>query len=484
MNFHRKALVGITAGMICLPGLAAAMPLHLSVDQQAKGLTLSSAGVGMEGIGSGTRNLTVNIQGTVAFARLYWEGRQAPCDKDGSGNCAATFTPYRDQVVKFNGHTITGAIIGSESQPTSGEGPIFNVGYEADVTSIVAAAGNGTQNFTIGDGDVANNLWRWDGAGLIVGYLDPANPNTYRVIIFDGEDFAFGPDPGGTDDRTTDPVTFNHGINTSNRTAELTLFVGDTNARRPDRIDISNNPSIFNSLDSSNGPQFDDDLHTINIPSGVGTTTVQLVSAPVNQNPDSMLWELAALRVQQLDTTKPTCKLTATRTGPPTQIDITVQDVDTGLSSIVVTTSNNADTPVPPFTVGDNAPLVITSTKIDQTQRSQVALQVTDLAGNVTSCDPVLGLITRTEGKEEAQTVAGIDASEHMVTVFNGKPGIRDLEIHVNGKKFKTGQLSDGAKQSVDVSSAMTAGANNTIVLKAKGHPGGSANFMIWDGVQ
>ncbi len=488
MKFHRNALVWIAAGLLLLPAAAIAMPLHLSLDQQAKGLTLSSAGVGMENIGNGARNLTVNIQGPVQFARLYWEGRQAPCDKDSGGNCAATFTPYRDQVVKFNGNTITGSIIGTETQPISGEGPIFNVSYFADVTPIVQAAGTGTHTFTIGDGDISNNLWRWDGAGLVVGYLDPANPNTYRVIIFDGQDFAYGHDPANTDTRTTDPVTFNHGINTANRSAQLTLFVGDTNGNRPDQINISNNPTIYNSLDSSQGPQFDADIHTINIPSGVGTTTVQLVSTTnsqlANQNPDSMLWEVAALRVEQLDTAKPICKLTASRTGPPAQIDITVQDLDTGLASIVVTESNNADTPVPPFTVGDTSPLVITSTKINQTQRAQVALQVTDLAGNVTACDPILGLITRTEGKVEAQTVSGVDAAEHVVTVLNGDPGIRSLEIQVNNKSFKLNSLSDGAKQTVDVGSAMFPGAGNTIVLKAKGHPGGAANFMIWDGNQ
>jgi hypothetical protein len=36
---------------------------------------------------------------------------------------------------------------------------------------------------------------------------------------------------------------------------------------------------------------------TVNVPAGVSSTTVQLVSAPVNQNPDSMLWTLGALRV-------------------------------------------------------------------------------------------------------------------------------------------------------------------------------------------
>jgi len=485
MNFHRRALVWTAASLICLPGIAAAIPLHLSVDQQAKGLTLASAGTGMEGLGSGARNLTVNIQGTVQFARLYWEGRQRPCDADGSGACAATFTPYRDQVIKFNGNTITGINIGSESQPVSGGGPIYNVSYFADVTAIVKAAGTGTQTFTIADGDIANNLWRWDGAGLVVGYIDPANLDTYRVIIFDGEDFAFGKDPTAGDNRTTSPVTFDHGINFSNRSAEMTLFVGDTDATRPDRIDVSNNPSFVNTLTSAQGPQFDTQVRAINIPSGVGTTTVQLVSAPVTSgsNPDSMLWDVAALRVQQLDTAKPICKLTATRVGPPTQIDITVQDPDSGLASIVVTKSNNADTPVPPFTVGDTSPIVITSTKIDQTQRSQTELKVTDLAGNMTTCDPILGLVTRTEGKEEAQTVTGVDAAEHVITLYNGKPGLRDLEVQVNGKKFKMPTTGDGSKQSLDVGSAMKPGADNTFTLKAKGRPGSSANFMIWDGV-
>jgi hypothetical protein len=35
----------------------------------------------------------------------------------------------------------------------------------------------------------------------------------------------------------------------------------------------------------------------VDIPAGVGSTTVQLFSAPPNQNPDSLLWILGALRL-------------------------------------------------------------------------------------------------------------------------------------------------------------------------------------------
>jgi hypothetical protein len=73
--------------------------------------------------------------------------------------------------------------------------------------------------------------------------------------------------------------------------------------------------------------------------------------------------------------------------GPPTQDELTIQDTDSGLASIVVTQSDNADTPVPPFTVGTTDPVVVTSTKIDQSRPAHVTLVVTDVAGNVTTCD-------------------------------------------------------------------------------------------------
>jgi hypothetical protein len=53
----------------------------------------------------------------------------------------------------------------------------------------------------------------------------------------------------------------------------------------------------------------------------------------------------------------------------------------------VVTQSENADTVVPPFTFGTTDPVVVRSTKIDQSQPARVTLVVTAVAGNVTTCD-------------------------------------------------------------------------------------------------
>jgi hypothetical protein len=488
MNFHRKMVVAITAGLLALPAMMQAEPLKPAVDLQAKGLTLVSDGAGGFGMSSGSVTMTVNIQGPVKFARLYWVGRQRPCDKDGSGNCAATFTPYRDQVMNFDGHTITGAMIGTETQPLPTDNAIFNMTYFYDVTSWVAARGTGAQTFTFSDGDVSNNLWRLDGVGLIVAYTDPANPNTYRVIIYDGIDFAYLRDPFGPSTQTTVPITVNHGSASTSRAAELTYFVGDTQVNRPDRIDISNNPSLINQMVSNKGEEFEVKTLPINIPAGVGSTTTQLISDPnggtSDDNPDSMNWALLAIRVPQIDSTGPVCVLNAMRSGPPTQIDIRVQDADSGLASIVVTKSNNADTPVPPFTVGTNDPLIVTATKIDQTQRAQVELSVTDLAGNTTVCDPILALLVREPGKQEVQTFTDVPGAEHVLTIYNGNPGIANLEVWVNGKKTKIKDLRNGETATFDLGPAMKVQGGNTVAVKVGGRKGSSANMMLWDGNQ
>ncbi len=83
----------------------------------------------------------------------------------------------------------------------------------------------------------------------------------------------------------------------------------------------------------------------------------------------------------------PSIILTQELPGPPRQILITVQDSGSGLARIVVTEALNIDVPVPSFSVGDTDPLVIPATVIDQTEVSEVALIVTDKAGEVaTAC--------------------------------------------------------------------------------------------------
>ena len=341
MNFHRKLTLVILAGLLACTMAASATPSPCSSTVPSGGsLSAMTARVSTGG-GCVPVDLTVNINGPVSFAYLYWAGRERPCTLDGSGTtCPATGA---DQLVNFNGTPLSGTEIGTETQPISGGGPIRNDGYFADVTSIVAAAGTGSQSFTFADGDPANNFWRFDGVSLIVGYRNLSDSTSYRVILFHALDFAYGDDPTPGETHVTTPVTFNHGSSPVSRAAELRIFAGDGTIDRPDNMTISNNPTEFNFLRQSNGPEWTAQTVNINIPAGVGTTTVQMNSEPAGQNPDSMLWELAALRVAQVDTTPPTCPARVVA-GPPTQLIVTFQDTDTGLASIVVTQSDNADT--------------------------------------------------------------------------------------------------------------------------------------------
>jgi hypothetical protein len=479
MNFHRKSLFMILAGLLVCSTMASSTPLSLFLDRTERGLTLSYDGKGLMNWTGGPENLTVNINGTVSFAYLYWAGRDRPCTLDGSGTtCPPT---GKDQVMIFNGTPLSGTQIGTETQPVSGGGPILNIGYFADVTAMVAAAGTGSRTFTFEDGDRSSNLWRLDGVGLLVGYRDASNTTYYRVILFHNLDFAYGDDPTPGDTRVTTPVTFNHGASSVSRSAEVVIFAGDGTPDRPDNVTITNNPTVFNFLHEANGPAWTAQPIPINIPAGVGTTTVQMNSAPAGQNPDSMLWEVAVLRVAQPDTAPATCPARVIA-GPPTQLVVTVADSDSGLASIVVTQSDNADTVVPPFTTGTTDPVTVTATKIDQSRAAHVAMTVTDVAGNSISCDPVITLVQRSAGADPQGTSTGIPEAENKVLIMNGTPGLRNFEAVVNGIRFKVTGLKDGENRTIDVSSAMHAGYDNVITVKGHGPKGASAMAVVSDG--
>lgn len=485
MRLNRSSLALGVAALLAAAAPTLATPLAPFIDLQEPGLSLAEDGAGLVNWDHSTPvALDVNVGGNVRFALLYWAGRDRPCTFDGT-TCAFP-QPFKDQQVTFNGTPITGTVIGTESQPTSANGPIGNIGYYADVTSIVAAAGSGAQSFTFGDGNPGSNLWRLDGVGLMVAYTDPTDPTYYRVLVWDGLDFAYGDDPTPGETRVTHPVTFGHGATDSGRNATLYTFAGDGTANRPDNTTISNNATQYNTLDGSDDPQWDTDEYAITIPANIDTTTVQMNSAPRGQNPDSLLWEVAALRValpgdvEEQPPAPPTCPTTVI-SGPPAQAVTTFQDTGSGIVSIVVTKSENADTVVPPFVVGTTDPIVVTSTKIDQTKRAVISSTVTDGAGNVRVCDPIHVIAVRNAGRPETLVNTDVPRAENKVLIRNGSPGIANLTITVNGTKYKVTGLRNSAPTTVDISQAMTF-ENNTVNLEARGPQGSWAEIVIWDG--
>ena len=56
----------------------------------------------------------------------------------------------------------------------------------------------------------------------------------------------------------------------------------------------------------------------------------------------------------------------------------------------MTTEATNATVSIPAFTVGTTSPVVVTATKIDQTVGASMTVRATDVAGNVTMCDPAM----------------------------------------------------------------------------------------------
>jgi thermitase len=212
--------------------------------------------------------------------------------------------------------------------------------------------------------------------------------------------------------------------------------------------------------------------------SSAGTTTVTFFATDNAGNV-----EAARTVVVKVDSTAPSCVLSKSGTNAQGQsyIQITVQDKGSGLSTIAVTTATNVTMSMPTYAVGTTTAQVVTATKIDQTQSSQVSLSVLDVAGNTTACDPILVTIKSTGAP--TFTFTSVPQAESRLSIYNGTPGLSGVVVVVNGTPFSVSLLKNGQVTTVDLSSAMLRG-NNTIVLATLGRPGGSANILFWDGIQ
>ena len=177
--------------------------------------------------------------------------------------------------------------------------------------------------------------------------------------------------------------------------------------------------------------------------------------------------------------------ITAIRSGPPAQADVTIQNAVEGISSISLTKAVNCTvTPALPisFSTPNTSPILLTATKTDQTQPAQFEFNVCK-PGDLLSCcpiDPILTVLKLTTGRWVRQTFAGVPPAEHFFTVTNGDPGLNRLHIWVNSKHFTTLSLRDNETQNLDLAAAMTEKAN-TISLVGAGELGASAAVLIGD---
>ena len=128
---------------------------------------------------SSTSDMNLPAGSTVLFAGLYWGG-----DYSGNGSNAAPNSSNRNKVVfKAPGdgayRNVTASVL-DDSSGSSGRYQAF-----ADVTSIVAGAGNGT--YTVGNVQAGKGTDHYAGWTLVVAYRDTTQP-ARNLTVFDGLD--------------------------------------------------------------------------------------------------------------------------------------------------------------------------------------------------------------------------------------------------------------------------------------------------------
>lgn len=95
--------------------------------------------------------------------------------------------------------------------------------------------------------------------------------------------------------------------------------------------------------------------------------------------------EYDAFKVGPPDPTPPTCTASVTTSGGQQMISITVQDLESGIETIVPT-SVNATAVLPTWSVGTPDSLVVTGTRTDTSQPGSITLVVTNVAGLSSTC--------------------------------------------------------------------------------------------------
>jgi hypothetical protein len=105
---------------------------------------------------------------------------------------------------------------------------------------------------------------------------------------------------------------------------------------------------------------------------------VTLTATDVFQNQKTCNYNQQA----QNDTEDPQVVLTTMVSGPPTQLEITARDSESGIETINTLTAENAEVQIPVFAVGTTEPVVISASQKIESLGFKVEIEVVDRAGN------------------------------------------------------------------------------------------------------
>ncbi|HEY7492004.1 MAG TPA: right-handed parallel beta-helix repeat-containing protein, partial [Candidatus Tectomicrobia bacterium] len=141
--------------------------------------------------------------------------------------------------------------------------------------------------------------------------------------------------------------------------------------------------------------------------------------------------------------TPPGCTVTAFTPGPPPVVELTAQDGDDGLAAIRVLAATNATVAIPPFSIGTNAPVVISVSKTDQSQPFMVRLEVLDRGGRVIPCGTAPEIRTVTTSDDSVDATDGMLSLREAITEAQaGDTIVFDARLVRNSIVLSHGQLT------------------------------------------
>ena len=188
-----------------------------------------------------------------------------------------------------------------------------------------------------------------------------------------------------------------------------------------------------------------------------------------------------------VDETPPECRVELSAN----QIRAFVVDPHSGIVSIQVLVRTNAsvrligtdasviDAPAgffPPTT----SEQVMVATRINRTVPMRFQIRVTNAAGGITECDPVLSTLRVGKAGTTSQSFAGIPRIEHKLTIRALRPGLERAVVTVNGHRIRIDMRGVRTK-TITLKRALLHMGKSTVNVKLYGKAGARALVALTD---
>lgn len=312
------------------------------------------------------------------------------------------------------------ALAAAKGGPTPVTGGAFTT-----VDQNAPPAGDGTGHCQNGNPAVNCNIYTgkiyvWLNGGPLANSLDPAGTYFWAVLDPSGQS---NPNDGAAGNLSSPYDCY------QNR--EFTITNGEVSAYHPASLPANCFPGGTPVSHRYDAPLINlyPYANTTN-PGGVYIMAICKVPSPPSTTnapgvtPSTCKYD--AFKVPTNDTTPPVCTATTSTVGGQHVIDLAVQDAESGIETITVTTQTNVTVTLPSWTVGSLSVLHVTGTQVNTALAAALSIKVTNVAGLSTNCGgtlpplapPNCSLFSTTRpGTVPKQITVAVQASAGLVSI-------------------------------------------------------------------